>query len=77
MGTTRARLSTTPSDDRHPPRVVCRAMERFGTRRVVATTPRAGAGRVPETRQRDSSHPLGTHEWKYVGASASSRVVQK
>ena len=25
----RARLSTTPSDDRHPPRVVCRAMEHF------------------------------------------------
>ncbi len=43
----RARLSTTPSDDRHPPRVVCRAMEHFGTRRVVAATPRAGAGRVP------------------------------
>ncbi len=51
VGTTRAPLHHTvgrPS----PTAVVCRVMEHFGTRRVIATTPRAGAVRVPETRQR-------------------------
>ena len=72
----RARLSTTPSDDRHPPpSCVARwntLVRVASSRRPLAPVPFAFPRHV-----RDGSHPMGTHGWKYMGASASSRVVQK
>ncbi len=59
----RARLSTTPSDDRHPPpSCVARwntLVRVASSRRPLAPVPVAFPRHV-----RDGSHPMGTHGWK-------------